>query len=106
MNKSENSIRQPYEVIETLEETITRYFNPNSKDATFCTTEHFSVNLNNLKRFGRLTYSWTYFYSKKIINMNILNEIDVNKMIPIQKLYYEIVSFRLVEFILYFYKKK
>lgn len=40
MNKNDNSIRQPYEIIETLEETITRYFNPN-----FCTTErtHISV---------------------------------------------------------------
>lgn len=45
MSKNENSVRQPYEIIETLEETITRYFNPNLREKTFNPNDHTSVNI-------------------------------------------------------------
>lgn len=47
MNNNENSIHQPYEVIET-EETITRYFNSRSKEPTYCTDNHTTVNYKNI----------------------------------------------------------
>lgn len=45
MNGNRNSIQQPYEVIET-EETITRYFNPYSKEPTSCRNDEKPISVN------------------------------------------------------------